>query len=172
MQEFGWVGFTSNGRNNNEAIKYNKFSYFCWVSSMWSPSRVWGCVLWKQTLKKGLGLRQSIWEERQGRVKRQWVCPCAELLRQLNSIPPWSLWGTYEHASEMHRLRWQAETCIHRWGTHTYGEVPSRVLTSHPPTHTCANTHTLDCTCAWLSGLLHIREHWAETLQYLQWCME
>ena len=94
----------------------------------------------KETLGKGLECRES--ERRDREERTEWVCPCAELLRQLGSMPLERLRGTCKHTSEMHHLNWEAETFTPWQVTHTNREVPSRVLTSDPPTHTCTWVHT------------------------------
>ena len=62
----------------------------------------------KETLGKGLECRES--ERRDREERREWVCPCAELLRQLGSMPLERLRGTCKNTSEMHHLNWEAET--------------------------------------------------------------
>ena len=49
-------------------------------------------------------------ERRDREERREWVCPYAELLRQLGSMPLERLRGTCKNTSEMHHLNWEAET--------------------------------------------------------------
>ena len=140
----GWVDFFTSNRRNiisllTEEIIMKQLTIINLVIFAEFSLCKGNPKFWDVPFKENHGKRtwvQGVWEVRQGREKRQWVCPCAEMLRQLGSMPLERFRGTCKNTSEMYHLKWEAETFTHWQVTHSNREVSP---------YTSQNTCILSC---------------------------